>query len=220
MLKALFITRTILYFRNYWSTQKTQNPKGGGAGNDDYTDNTVLVNAYKVALDLIDQFYDAGWAKNNSYYFYGNAPLGLKNPIKENSFEVIRDCNLIIEKTAASEGIPENIKPKLIAQGKMLRALMYYSKARLFGKYVIVDRVLSQEDDLKLPRTETIKETYDFIIKDLQEAAVDLPLSSNVETGELTKGAAYAMLAEIALHGAAYIESGKQDYYNISKKSK
>ena len=122
-------------------------PKGGGAGNDDFTDNTVLVNANKVALDLIDQFYDAGWAKNNSYYFYGRAPLGLKSPIKQNSFEVIRDCNLIIEKVAASEGIQENIKPKLIAQGKMLRALIYYSKARLFGKYVIVDKVLTPEDD-------------------------------------------------------------------------
>ncbi|WP_289061377.1 RagB/SusD family nutrient uptake outer membrane protein [uncultured Zobellia sp.] len=194
-------------------------PKGGGAGNDDFTDNTVLVNANKVALDLIDQFYDAGWAKNNSYYFYGRAPLGLKSPIKQNSFEVIRDCNLIIEKVAASEGIQENIKPKLIAQGKMLRALIYYSKARLFGRYVIVDKVLTPEDDLKLPRSETIKETYDFIIKDLQEAALDLPVSSNVETGELTKGAAYAMLAEIALHGAAYVESGKEDYYNISKKA-
>ncbi|MGJ8658332.1 MAG: RagB/SusD family nutrient uptake outer membrane protein [Cellulophaga fucicola] len=194
-------------------------PKGGGAGVDDFTDNMVLVKSNKIALDLIDQFYDAGWATNNSYYFYGAAPLGKKAPIKQNSFEVIRDCNLIIEKVAASEGIQESAKAGLIAQGKMLRALMYFSKARLFGKYVIVDKVLSPDDNLKLPRTKTIKETYDFIIKDLQEAAVDLPLANKVEPGSLTKGAAYAYLAEIALHGASYIETGKDEYYQISKKA-
>ncbi|MCL5245327.1 RagB/SusD family nutrient uptake outer membrane protein [Cellulophaga sp. 20_2_10] len=194
-------------------------PKGGGAGVDDFTDNMVLVKSNKVALDLMDQFYDAGWATNNSYYFFGNAPLGKKAPIKRNSFEVIRDCNLIIEKVAASQGIQESAKPGLIAQGKMLRALIYFSKARLFGKYVIVDKVLTEEDNLKLPRSKTIKETYDFIIKDLQAAAEDLPLANNAEPGSLTKGAAYAYLAEIALHGAAYIETGKDDYYAIAKKA-
>lgn len=189
----------------------------GGVGNDDYTDNVLTRRSIKVARDLIDKYFDAGWATNNSYYWYNKAPSGNKNPIKKNSFEVIRDCNLIIEEVTKSEGIAEVDKPALIAQGKMLRALIYYTKARLFGKYVIVDKVLTQEDELKLARTSTIKETYDFIIKDLQEAAVDLP--GEAGSGHLTKGAAYAMLAEISLHGAAYIESGKEDYYQISKKA-
>jgi len=194
-----------------------QDVKSGGHCVDHFTDNVLTYAADKVGLDLIDKFFDAGWAKNNSYYWYGAAPLGMKAPIKQNSFEVIRDCNLIIEKVAASDGIPENQKPVLIAQGKMLRALMYYSKARLFGKYVIVDKVLTPQDDMKLPRTNTIKETYDFIIKDLTEAAPALPVTA--PAGQLTRGAAYAMLAEIALHGAAYIETGKDDYYQISKKA-
>lgn len=191
--------------------------KMSGVGNDDFTDNVLTQKSNNVARDLIDIYYDAGWATNCSYYWYGKAPLGRKGPIKKNSFEVIRDCNLIIEKVAESEGIEDFDKPALIAQGKMLRALMYYTKARKFGKYVIVDKVLTIEDDLMLPRSETIKETYDFIIKDLQEAAEDLPLSADAPDGQLTKGSAYAMLAEIALHGAAYIESGKADYYNIAK---
>lgn len=195
------------------------NTKHGGVGIDDFTDNVLTWSSNKVGLDLIDKYFDAGWAKNNSYYWYGGAPLGLKDPIKKNSFEVIRDCNLIIEKVASSEGIPESQKPALIAQGKMLRALIYFTKARLFGKYVIVDKVLDTDDDLKLPRTSTIKETYDFIINDLTEAAADLPLASEVGEGHLTRGAAYAILAEVALHGAAYIESGKTDYYQIAKKA-
>ncbi|PKQ61341.1 hypothetical protein BZG02_16250 [Labilibaculum filiforme] len=189
----------------------------GGVGCDDYTDNVLTRTSNNIARDLIDKYFDAGWATNNSYSWFGKAPLGNKAPVKENSFEVIRDCNLIIEEVTASEGINEVEKPALIAQGKMLRALIYFTKARLFGKYVIVDKVLTTDDDLKLPRTSTIKETYDFIIKDLQEAAVDLPAVG--VAGKLTKGAAYAMLAEVALHGAAYIETGKEDYYQISKKA-
>ena len=189
--------------------------KSGGHGVDNFTDNVVTYTADKVGLDLIDKYFDAGWAKNNSYYWYGGAPLSQKNPIKQNSFEVIRDCNLIIEKVASSTGIPESQKPALIAQGKMLRALMYFTKARIFGKYVIVDKVLTPQDDLKLPRTSTIKETYDFILKDLTEAAVGLPVTA--PAGHLTKGAAYAMLAEVALQGAAYVETGKDDYYQIAK---
>ncbi|MEO8416744.1 MAG: RagB/SusD family nutrient uptake outer membrane protein, partial [Ginsengibacter sp.] len=193
--------------------------KSGGVGNDDFTDNVLTVASNNVYRDLIDKNYDAGWATNNSYYFYNLAPLGRKNPIEQNSFKVIRNCNLIIEKVAASNGINVNLKKGLIAQGKMLRALIYYTKARIFGKYVIVNKVLSPNDSLKLPRSQTIKETYDFIVKDLQDAAPDLPLATSVKAGQLTRGAAYAMLAEIALQGAAYIETGKQDYYQIAKKA-
>ena len=196
---------------------KDPDPKGGGVGSDDLTDNILTGKSNPIARDQIDKYFDAGWATNNSYYWFGKAPLSRKGPIKKNSFEVIRDCNLIIENVTKSEGIPEVVKPELIAQGKMLRALIYYSKARLFGKYVIVDHVLTQEDELKLPRTTTIKETYDFIVKDLQEAAVDLPATA--DAGHFTQGAAYAMLAEIALHGAAYIETGKADYYAIAQQA-
>ena len=73
---------------------------------------------------------------------------------------------------------------------------------------------------MELPRTETIKDTYDFILKDLQDAVVNLPVSiKSSETGMLTQGAAYALMAEVALHGAAYIESGQDEYYNIAKKA-
>ncbi|GAF02130.1 RagB/SusD family nutrient uptake outer membrane protein [Saccharicrinis fermentans] len=191
----------------------------GGVGNDDYTDNVLTRKSNNIARDLIDKYFDAGWAKNNSYYFFGKAPSGNKAPIKKNSFEVIRDCNLIIEKVSASTGIIESEKAALVAQGKMLRALIYYTKARLFGKYVIIDKVLTPDDELKLPRSKTIKETYDFIIKDLQEAAPDLKGANEVQSGQLTQGAAYAMLAEIALQGAAYIEEGKEDYYQIAKEA-
>lgn len=136
-----------------------------------------------------------------------------------NMFPEIRRCNLIIEKVAASTTIEENQKDYLIAQGKFLRAIVYYNMARKFGRLIIIDKVLTPDDELMLGRTSTIKETYDFILNDLKDAAVNLPV--NVEAGGISKGAAYALLAEAALQGAAYLDNTaeKNEYYQISKKA-
>lgn len=136
-----------------------------------------------------------------------------------NMFPEIRRCNLIIEKVTAAPAIKDNEKLYLIAQAKFLRGLLYYNMARKFGRLIIVDKVLTPEDELMLGRTTTLKETYDFILQDLKDAAADLPVSG--ESGAITKGAAYALLAEAALQGAAYLDntSEKNEYYTISKKA-
>lgn len=168
---------------------------------DKWTDNDVIQDdgtASNINKEQIDRYYDAGWN------IYGN----------------IRKCNLMLQKMEENTTFMEQDRKYLIAQAKMQRAMIYFSRARLFGKLMIVDRVLNTEDNLEISRTATIKETYDFILKDLQEAAVDLPVSvGSSETGMLTKGAAYALIAEVALHGAAYIESAPEEYYAIAKKA-
>lgn len=136
-----------------------------------------------------------------------------------NKFADIRRCNLIIEKVSEGETFTDSEKEYLIAQAKMLRAIIYFAQARKFGRFIIIDKVLTPDDELMLPRSTTIKETYDFVIKDLQDATPGLPIDA--ETGALTRGAAYALLAEVALHGAAYLDnaSQKSEYYAISKQA-
>jgi hypothetical protein len=173
--------------------------------NDKWTDNDVIQDdgdASNINKEQIDRYHNAGW--NPDRNIYGN----------------IRKCNLMLQKMEENTTFLEHDKNYLIAQAKMQRAMIYFSRARLFGKLMIVDRVLDPEEKMELPRTETIKDTYDFILKDLQDAAVNLPVSiKSSETGILTQGAAYALMAEVALHGAAYIESGQDEYYNIAKKA-
>ncbi len=169
--------------------------------NDKWTDNDVIQDdggASNVNKEQIDRYYDAGW----------------------NVYENIRKCNLMLQKMEENTSFLEQDKKYLIAQAKMQRAMIYFSRARLFGKLMIVDRVIDPEENMEFPRTETIKDTYDFILKDLQEAVVDLPVSvTSSEIGSLTQGAAYALMAEVALHGAAYIEMGQEEYYNIAKEA-
>jgi len=169
---------------------------------DDWSDNMVINSQMSAAQRTVREIMTSD---NNDYEW--------------NKFGDIRRCNLIIEKVSASENMNESEKEYLIAQAKCLRGIIYFVQARKFGRVILIDKVLTPEDNLMLPRTSTIKETYDFIIKDLQESITGLPVDA--EAGALTKGAAYALLAEVALHGAAYLDnsSQKSEYYAISKQA-
>lgn len=150
---------------------------------DDWTDD-VLNNSdngspRNLQSGNIDNTWNAGWG------IYGT----------------IRQCNLAIQKLTESTEIEESVRTSLLAEAKMLRAMTYGWAVRRFGGVMLVDKVLTPEDDLKLPRaTET--ETYDFIIKDLQDAAAGLP--ETAVKGRLNKAAAYAYLTQVALQNNRY----------------
>lgn len=82
----------------------------------------------------------------------------------------------ILEKVAAATGFTQPERDLLMGEGHFLRASVYFSQARKFGRLMIVDKVLTPDDDMELSRTKTIKETYDFILKDLDEAIERLPV--------------------------------------------
>lgn len=130
-----------------------------------------------------------------------------------NRFDRIRRCNLIIEKVATSTGISDAEKTELIAEGKFLRATIYYYLARRFGIVVWVDHTLTaEEENYQLPTTKDAAETYGYIVKDLNEAIADLPETSL--SGRTNRYAAYALLSEVCLQAAAY--TGDQSYYQKS----
>jgi hypothetical protein len=179
----------------YFLSTASENTSYLGEGGDDFTDNIAswkTTEAFTVGKSTIDEYYDAGWSE----------------------FDLIREANIIIQYSEASTSFTDAQKESFKAQGCMLRAMVYYKQARLFGKYILIDEVLTTSDTLNLARSSTIKETYDFILEDLDYAAEYLP--EDADNGELTKGLALAMKAEVALHGAAYIESGSEDYYEQS----
>lgn len=162
---------------------------------DNWTDNdAILEDGRNVNAELITRESDAGWN------IYGD----------------IRRCNMVLAKVPDAP-FTEVEKANFIAQAKMIRAMIYFSRARLFGKLMLVKELIDTDTDMTFPRTATVKETYDFILNDLKEAAPDLPVDA--ASGALSRGAAYALLGEVALHGAAYIESGKEDYYKIGAKA-
>jgi len=124
-----------------------------------------------------------------------------------NPYIYIRRCNNIIEK---SELFPDNTEiQRFIAEAKFFRAYNYWRLFRLFGGVPIVSEVLDIESEkLYAPRAER-KETADFILRDLKEAAEFLPeknLLTSTDIGRVTKGAANSLLASIALFEGTWIK--------------
>lgn len=154
----------------------------GVANTDDLTDNIICNDdnwKRNIQSGAFDNTIDVGW----------------------NKFGSIRKCNMAIEKLTNNQFIDERICKHLIAEAKLLRAFIYFWQARYYGGLIIVDKVLTPDDELELPRS-TEEATFNFIITDIEEAVVDLPESSAL--GRLNKGAGYAFLTMVALEAGDY----------------
>lgn len=88
---------------------------------------------------------------------------------------------------------------QIYGQAKFLRAYYYFNLVRTFGGVPIRPESESVEK-LVIPRS-SLKECYDYIEKDLREAAVMLPAVYPAgEQGKATKGAAVALLMKVLMY--------------------
>ena len=171
------------------------------------TAEAFILQTYNNVIPKYTDFKTEDCLTTNSVYVYQGAPNAVRELVDRGwdfgfgDFGTVRRCNLIIEKVAASP-IDEKSKTELIAEGKMLRAMTYYYQAKHTGRVIWVDRVLTEEDDFNLGLTSTIKESYDYILKDLDDAIAGLPTES--KAGRLNKNAALALKSEVCLTAAAY----------------
>lgn len=171
------------------------------------TAEAFILQTYNDVIPKYTDFKTEDCLTTNSVYVYQGSPNAVRELVDRGwdfgfgDFGTVRRCNLIIEKVAASP-IDEKSKTELIAEGKMLRAMTYYYQAKHTGRVIWVDRVLTEEDDFNLKLTSTIKESYDYILKDLNDAIAGLPTES--KAGRLNKNAALALKSEVCLTAAAY----------------
>ena len=171
------------------------------------TAEAFILQTYNNVIPKYTDFKTEDCLTTNSVYVYQGSPNAVRELVDRGwdfgfgDFGTVRRCNLIIEKVAASP-IDEKSKTELIAEGKMLRAMTYYYQAKHTGRVIWVDRVLTEEDDFNLGLTSTIKGSYDYILKDLDDAIAGLPTES--KAGRLNKNAALALKSEVCLTAAAY----------------
>ena len=117
-----------------------------------------------------------------------------------NAYIYIRRCNKIIEK-AAESSIASDLG-QIVGEAKFFRAYNYWTMYRLFGEVPIITGELDITDEALYAPRSTRKETVDFILKDLEEAASALPQQSDLpgsDIGRITKGAANSLKARVAL---------------------
>jgi hypothetical protein len=119
-------------------------------------------------------------------------------------FGAIGSANAILESLENSPR-KDNYKAQ-IAEARAVRAYAYFYAMDFWGNVPIV--TVARIDPRNLPKNNTRKEVFDFIVSELNAASQDLPSVKTVNKSayypRMTKEAAYAILAITYLNGEVY----------------
>ncbi|MGJ1206312.1 RagB/SusD family nutrient uptake outer membrane protein [Sphingobacterium lactis] len=139
---------------------------------------------------------------------------GYFNPARgywDNAYVVIRNANYLIQH------LPEYVSTmgqdkidRWIGEAKFIRAYTYFALARRYGGVPITDQVLQYLDGdvepLQIARSSE-EATYDFILKDLDEAMVAMPEASE-KPGRANKYIIEAFKSRVALNAGSKARYG------------
>lgn len=133
---------------------------------------------------------------------------GIAGTIWGRSYRGIRDCNFAItniNKVAMSA----THKDRLMGELKFIRAFRYHDIIRNYGAAILMgDSAYNLNDNLQndaLFKRASLKESIDYAVAQLDEAAALLPLNNDDKwlTGRATKGAALALKSRLLLYAAS-----------------
>lgn len=118
------------------------------------------------------------------------------------AYSWIRSCNEFLEGLAEYGGnLDEAVTKRAEAEVRFFRAYMYFDLAKKFNAQVILlDKLPTSKENA---RCEDPNQCWDFIVKDLDFAAENLPHPNKIvyaDKGKLTKGAALALKAKAMLY--------------------
>lgn len=148
-----------------------------------------------------DWFDNGRWLELHRHTWGASTPSGLDdiNGAWVQPFTGITRANQVLEALAPEEVTVPN-KDVVIAELRALRALYYYMLMDLFGGVAIVKDITIEAR----PRA-TRPEVFEFIATELLEARQKLPLQwSGDQAGRMTRGAADAILASMALNAGVW----------------
>jgi starch-binding outer membrane protein, SusD/RagB family len=120
------------------------------------------------------------------------------------TYSGITNCNRVIYQIESGQiPVKEEDKISLIAEMKLLRASYYWVLCDFFGNVPIVDRFNVPEG--YLPKQNTRKEVYDFIVSEVVENIPLVSADNNKKTyGKFNKWAGYTLLAKMYLNAEVY----------------
>jgi hypothetical protein len=128
-------------------------------------------------------------------------------------WKIIRNANNLIDNLPAyRETIRE--ADEWIAEAKFLRAYVYFTMAKRYGGLPIIESAQEFNPDfttLQVARS-SCKETYDFILRDLQEASEGM--SKKKLTGRANAYVALALQSKVALFAGSIARYGGEYVYS------
>ncbi|HKZ65490.1 MAG TPA: RagB/SusD family nutrient uptake outer membrane protein, partial [Chitinophagaceae bacterium] len=133
---------------------------------------------------------------------------GIAGTLWGRSYRSIRECNFALNNLATVQ-MSDAHKSLLKAELQFIRAFRYHDLIRNYGGVVLMgDKVYNLTDNLQdeaLFKRSSIKESLDYVMAQLDEAAANLPKDNGGtwEVGRATKGAALALKSRLALYAAS-----------------
>ncbi len=123
----------------------------------------------------------------------------------------VRDINLFIQRDRAATELDSTDQQRFLAEAQFLRANVYFAFVkRMGGVPLLLDTMeydFSGDPTYLQHRRAKESEVYDFIIRELDSAAVHLPDDPSIKS-RATWGAAIAMKAKAALYAASIAKYG------------
>ncbi|MDB5261181.1 MAG: RagB/SusD family nutrient uptake outer membrane protein [Adhaeribacter sp.] len=152
---------------------------------------------------------DGGYKYVNDYTPSLNSGVDYFRDLWNDFYRAINTANTVIDRAPAAN-LAENIKAIRVAEAKFLRAHYYFILVQTFGP---VHLTLEETTKIETTASRTpVKEVYDAIVKDLEDAIAALP-ATQPNYGRATKPAAEHMLAKVLLTRAGQPSAAKPDDY-------
>ena len=114
-------------------------------------------------------------------------------------------ANLVIERIDAAES---EVKARNIAEAKFFRAICYFELTTLWGTPPLVDRVLKNSEEYKVPNS-TAEQLWKFMETDLTEAITSGKLTSKTSLEDRDGGTRATLEAARCLLGKIYLYQEK-----------
>ncbi len=169
--------------------------------------------AWRPSVLGTDEFFvpartNGGWYDGGIWIEYATHQVSPANELNRRAwnslFNTIGAANAVIESLEESPKADE--LAALIAETRALRAYGYFYAMDFWGNVPLFTD--ARVDSKNLPSTNTRKEVYDFVVREMTEAAAVLPSVTEVSKQDyyprFTKEAVYAALASIYLNAEVY----------------
>ena len=132
-----------------------------------------------------------------------------------NLYANIQDVNRILDNldnVPTSTTTEENLKKQIKGEANFIRAYDYSTLLMVYGGAILQDKAFNLGEDYLTIKRSSIKETLDFILKDIQSAIDNLPAS--MEQGRANRAAAAALKSRILLFCASKLTNGGYEASN------
>jgi hypothetical protein len=172
------------------------------------TDNNGLQAGYFVNLNIYSFWNSTGEMVNRNNPGFKRHRTGYWSE----GFKIIRQANTLIQNLPNYPELASQSQA-WIAEAKFIRAYVYFHLAKRYGGMpkVLEPEVLDGNDATSLyVARESHADTYNFILKDLDDAIADMPATS--EAGRANKYVAAALKSRVALYAATIARYGSNKF--------